>query len=188
MTRRVQLPASALCAVFLTVVAGAQSHASEIFTATASVKTAGRAVATAPVTVTIERTMSREEADRFVRAFGDGDVAALRKALEGVPPTGIVQIGTHATPTRLTIERPTPNGRLLTIIADTPLLFLGGGVPGAKPRAGYDFGVIDLEIDANGAGTGTLAPAAKITTSQGMFVVKDYADEVIRLTAVARRR
>ena len=65
------------------------------------------------------------------------------------------------------------------------MLFLGAGVPGAKAQAGYDFAIIDLEVDANNAGSGTLAPAAKVTVKNGAFVVEDYAGELVRLTAVA---
>jgi hypothetical protein len=64
---------------------------------------------------------------------------------------------------------------LITIVTDTPLLFLGAGVPGAKPKDGYDFAVVDLEVDASGAGSGTLAPAANVTLKGSAFVVEDYA-------------
>ena len=79
-----------------------------------------------------------------------------------------MQLGAgQATPTRLAIERPTDKGRLLTIVTDQPILFLGAGVPGAKPKEGYDFAIIDLEVDAKGTGSGTLAPAAKVTVKDG---------------------
>ena len=91
-----------------------------------------------------------------------------------------------ATPTRLTLERTTDKGRLLTIVADQPILFLGAGVPGAKPKEGYDFAIIDIEVDAKGGGAGTLAPAAKIAFKQGAFVVEDYGAELVRLTGVKK--
>ena len=166
----------------------AQRGVRETFTATATTKTAGGPSATAPVIVTIERTMSREEAGRLVLAFRSDGAAGLRKALEGVAPTGVVRIGAHEVLARLTIERVTDKGRMLTIVTDQPLLFLGAGLPGAKPRDGFDFAVVDIEIDAHGAGTGTLAAAARITTQQEMFIVKDYADDIIRLTAVTAKR
>jgi hypothetical protein len=123
----------------------------------------------------------------MLAAFKSDGAPGLRKALQGVAPTGSVQIGGgKTTPTRLTVERSTEKGRLLTIVTDQPLLFLGAGVPGAKPTAGYDFGVIDLEVDAAGAGSGTIAPAAKVTVKNGAFVVEDYAGELVRLTNVAR--
>jgi hypothetical protein len=69
------------------------------------VKTAGGVEAAAPVTNTIDRKMPEAEADTLLAAFKSGGVAALRKALVGVPPTGSVQLADGApTPTRITIE------------------------------------------------------------------------------------
>lgn len=163
-----------------------QTATSEKFTATASVKGAGGAEATAPVTLTVNHKMSQAEADKLVAAFKSGGAAGFRKALTGIAPTGSVKIGAgKETPTRVTVERTTDKGRLLTMVTDRPVLFLGAGVPGAKPKAGYDFAVIDLEVDAKGAGSGTMAPAAKVAVKDGAFVVEDYGGEVVRLTKVA---
>jgi hypothetical protein len=162
--------------------------ATEVFTATASVKSAGGGSASVPVTITIDRKMSQSEAESVVAAFKTGGAAALKKALAGTAPTGTVRLGAgSATPTRFTIERAT-GGRLLTILTDQPLLFLGAGLPGAKPKEGYDFALIDIEVDAQGNGSGTLAPAAKIKMNQGAFVVEDYGAEVVRLTAVKKTK
>jgi hypothetical protein len=161
----------------------------EVFTATATAKAAGGGSASAPVTITVERKMSQVEADKLRAAFKAGGAAALRKALAGVPPTGTIRIGTSiATPTRMTIERVTGDGRLLTIVTDRALLFLGAGLPGAKSKAGYDFAVIDVEIDAKGNGSGNLAPAAQLKMNGDAFVVEDYGVEAIRLTGVKKTR
>ena len=163
--------------------------AAEVFTATAAVKTAVGASASAPVTITIDRKMPQSEAEKLVAAFKTGGAAALRKALAGTPPTGSVQLGTgKATPTRFTLERPTASGRLLTILTDQPLLFLGAGLPGAKAKEGYDFAVIDIEVDAKGSGSGTLAPAAKIKMNKDAFTVEDFGAEVVQLTAVKKTK
>jgi hypothetical protein len=55
--------------------------APEVFTATAAVKGAGGAAASAPVTITIDRKMSQKEADSLAAAFKTGGAAALRKGL-----------------------------------------------------------------------------------------------------------
>jgi hypothetical protein len=174
------------------IVIGAAVHAqsgAETFSATATVKTVGASVATAPVTIVVDRKMTQAEADSLISAFKTGGAPALRKALVGVPPTGSVRLGSGTpTPTRLTLERPTDKGRLLTIVTDTPILFLGAGVPGAKAKAGYDFAILDLEVDGTGNGSGSLAPAAKVTIKQGIFVVEDYASELVRLTAVTKTK
>jgi hypothetical protein len=163
--------------------------AGEVFTATAAVKTAGGGSANAPVTIAVDRKMSQKEADSLVAAFKTGGAAALRKGFVGLQPTGTVRIGGgQATPTRFTLERVTGDGRLLTILTDQPLLFVGGSAPGAKPREGYDFAVIDIEVDAKGNGSGTIAPAAKLRMNQGALVVDDYGVEVVRLTAVKKTK
>jgi hypothetical protein len=168
---------------------GRAQAGAESYTATAAVKTAGSAAANAPVKITVTHKMPQTEADKFIAAYKTGGAAALRKALVGVPPTGSIQIGDgKAVPTRLTLERPTDKGHLITIVTDQPLLFLGAGVPGAKAKEGYDFGVVDLEVDASGSGAGSISPAAKITLKQGVFVVEDYAAELVRLTAVKKTK
>jgi hypothetical protein len=182
------LEAFVLCFMLLAVASPAREQASETFTATAAVKTASNAAANAPVTVIVDRKMSQKEADTFLAAFKSGGPAGLRKALVGIAPTGSVQFGQgKPTPTRLTLERPTDKGRLLTIVCDTPILFLGAGLPGAKPKEGYDFAIIDLEVDSKGSGSGTIAPAAKVSVKQGVFVVEDYGAELVRLTAVTKK-
>lgn len=161
----------------------------ETLTATATVKTAGGAAASAPVTIVVSRTMAREEAEKFTKAFESGGTAALRKALEGVPPTGSIRIGNGSpTPVRLALERTTDRGRLLTMVTDQPILFLGAGVPGAKAKEGYDFAVADIEVDEAGAGSGMLAPAAKIRVKQGVFVIDDYAVDAVRLSGVKKAK
>lgn len=161
--------------------------AAEIFTATASIKTAGGVAATAPVTITVDRKMSREQADGLIETFKTGGADALRKALDGVPPTGSVRIGNaNAVAGRMAIERVTDKGRLVTVVTLEPIVFIGAGVPNAKPKGDYTFGVVDIEVDGNGKGSGTLSPAAKIKVHEGAFVVEDYASDVVELKEVTK--
>jgi hypothetical protein len=166
-----------------------RAQTAEVFSATASVKGAGGGSASVPVTITVDRKMAQAEADKLAAAFKAGGAAALRKALTGVPPTGTIRVGAGtATPTRIAIERATGAGRLLTLVTDQPVLFVGAALPGAKSQAGYDFAVIDLEVDANGGGSGTLAPAAKIKMNGTAYVVEDYGVELVRLTGVKKTK
>ena len=148
----------------------------ETFRATATAETAGGAKVTAPVTIVIARTTPAEEGQALAKAFTTGGESALRKALAGLAETGSVRIGDAApTVARIALDRPTEKGRLLTIVTDKPILFVGGGLPDAPPQEGYGFGVLDIEVDANGNGSGTLSPAARVKVVQGAFVVDDYA-------------
>ena len=178
------------CATLLlfATMAAAQTKG-EVFTATAAVKTAGGASATAPVTIEVTRKMSQPEAEAMTNAFINGGVAGLRKALATTAATGSIQIGSgKPTPTRLTLERQTDKGRMLTIVTDRPLLFLGAGLPDAKPKEGYDFGLVDVIVDPAGSGSGTMSTAAKVTVRQGVFVVEDYSGELVRLERVTKLR
>ena len=170
--------------------AGAPAPAGpETFLATATMTTAGGVTATAPVTIVVARTTPENEGQALVRAFMSGGEAALRQALSGHPPTGSVRIGNASpTPTRITLDRTTDKGRLLTIVTDQPIVFVGGGFPDAKPKEGYGFGVLDIEVDAEGNGSGTLSAAAKVKVAQGAFVVDEYASQALRLTGVRRER
>ena len=180
--------AAGAAVLMLVVTAGATAQTgSETFRATATLQTAGGATATAPVTIVVTRTTPAEEAQTLAKAFTSGGEAALRKALSGLAPTGSVQIGKGSpTPARITLERVTDKGRLLTIVTEKPIIFLGAGLPDAKPKDGYGFAVLDIEVDASGNGIGTLSPAAKVKVVNGAFVVDDYASQPIRLTGVAR--
>jgi len=159
----------------------------ETFSATAAIKTAGGAAATAPVTITVTRKMSQAETDKYTGAFATGGLTGLRKALTGVAPTGSIQIGSgKPTPTSLTLERPSDRGRLITIVTNQPLMFIGAGLPEAKPKEGFDFGIVDLVVADNGTGSGTMSPAAKVTVKQGVFVIDEYSGELVRLTGVKK--
>ena len=173
----------------LALVMGAAAPAEETFTATATVKTAAGAEAKAPVTIVVSRVTPAAEAEKLLGAFKTGGAAALRNALAAAQPTGSVRIGNgKPTQTRLTVERTTDKGRLLTIVADHPILFLGAGLPESKPKTGYDFAVIDIEVDAKGNGTGTVAPAATVKVNAGAVVVADYGSEAVRLVDVRRAK
>jgi hypothetical protein len=125
----------AIAVALLVTAAAAYAAASETFTGTAAVKGPGGAAATAPITVTVDRTTPQPEADKLVAAFKSGGAAALKKALAGVAPTGSLKLaGGEAVATRLTIERTTDKGRLVTILVDKPVFFVGGSLPGATAK------------------------------------------------------
>jgi hypothetical protein len=162
--------------------------ASEEFGAIATMKTDGGGSARTPMIFTVDRTMSETEANRLAAAFRANGAAGLREALEGVPPTGVVRLGATTASSRLTIEHVTSKGRLLTIITERPLAFSGPPLPSAGVDEDLAFGVIDIEMNSQGVGSGTLAPTAKITLKGNRFVVEDHAAEIMRLSDVTRMR
>lgn len=177
---------------FMSVAVAATASAQktgDIYTASAAVKSAGGSTSETPMAFTIERQMSKSEGDALLAAFKTGGAAGLRTALAGVAPTGTVRVGAaKPVPSRIISERPSATGKLITIVTDQPVVVYGIGTPAATPKAGYDFAVIDLSVDAKGNGTGTIAPAATVTVKQGVFTVADRASDSIRLTGVVKVR
>jgi hypothetical protein len=169
--------------------ASAQAQAPETFTATASVKTAAGATVTAPVQISIVRWTSDADRTKAMSALKTGDGAAVKKALEALPEAGTIQVGERKTPLRFARALSTGSGRLVTVVASQPILFLGAGVPEAKPKAGYDLAFATFEVDASGKGAaGDLAPAAKLKLgANDAIVVDDYGAEAVRLTGIARK-
>jgi hypothetical protein len=169
--------------------ARAQS-APETFVATASVKTAAGASITAPVVISIARWTSDQERTQAIAAFKSGGSAALKKALDGMPETGTIQIGDRKTPLRYARALATGGGRLVTVVASQPILYLGAGAPESKPKAGYDLALATFEIDGAGKGTaGDLAPAAKLKVggNNDAIVIEDYGVEAVRLSDIAKK-
>jgi hypothetical protein len=166
----------------------AQTSAPKTYTATASVKTAGGASMTAPVTVTISRWTTDAERTTALAALKKGD-AALKAALDGMKPVGTIQVGGRSTPLHFARTLSTGAGTLVTIVATQPIAFLGAGVPEQKPKAGYQYAFATFEVDGSGKGTaGDLAPAAKLKLGPGdAVVVDDYGVEAVRLTAISSK-
>lgn len=160
----------------------------ETFTGTASVRK-GAASASAPVTVTVTRYASATEREAVMKAVRSGGTAAVRTALAALPAAGFIQLGERKTPIKFAGERATGSGRLVTVITAEPILFLGAGIPAAKPLTGFDVAVAMLDLQANGGGLGELAPAAKVGLDEGgALLIEDYGATVVWLKDLARAK
>jgi hypothetical protein len=170
-----------------TVVALAQTPP-EVFTATASVKGAS-VQATADVRVQVDRYGTEDQRAALIKAVRSGDPATVTKALASLPDAGYIELGERRTPIKFAGRRETPDGQLITVVTATPLLFLGAGLPAAKPTSGFDVAVAILEVKKGDAGMGELAPAAKVGVDKGgALVIQDYGKTVVVLNRVARGR
>ena len=81
-----------------------------------------------------------------------------------------------------------PGDSHLVLGTDRPIHFVRGGAPDAKPKAGYEVGVIELDLDALGNGYGLMAAAARVKPAvDGSPLIDDYADTQIRLAVTSRK-
>jgi hypothetical protein len=151
-------------------------HAAETITATAQAKTAGGTSASAPLTVTLDRLSTDDERQQVMTALKTKDgSASVRALLDKWKPIGSVRLGGTTTPVKYAFARPTGGGRLLTVVTGSAIAFVGAGLPNAAPRTGFDLGLVLLDVPSSGAGSGELAPAAKLAlNAQGALVTEDY--------------
>jgi hypothetical protein len=155
------------------------------FKATASVKTAGGAQLTAPVTVVVTRMTADAERASVADALKKGGTAAVVESLKAMPDAGYIEVGQHRTTLKYAYARPMSGGRLITVVAPTPIVHLGEGLPDAKPKAGFDLALAILEVKDSGPGTGELAPAATVKFSETHGIqTQDYGAETVLLNDV----
>lgn len=158
----------------------------ETFAATATVKRAGMS-ASAPFSVTITRYASDAERDAVMAAIRAGGSAAVHRALVSAKDVGFIQLGDRRTPIKFAGQRPMPSGRLVTVVTAEPIVYLGAGIPEAKPRAGYEVAVAMLEVEGAKV-SGELVPAAKVGVDpNGALLIDDYGASVVWLSNVAQK-
>ena len=74
------------------------------------------------------------------------------------------------------------------VVTDKAVFFVGGGRANAKPRTGYESALIQLVVDAAGAGSGSMAAAARVKPGGETGVrIDNYAEEPLALTKVTRK-
>jgi hypothetical protein len=161
----------------------------ETFVGKARVENPGVAAAETPITIRIDRYPSERELQVMEGALATGGSEAFVAALRKAPPVGRLEAGSQAFTIRWARQRPTPSGRVITLVVDTPVFFVGAGVPGAKPRAGFDVAVLQLVMHSAGIGEGTMAPAARVKpgATPGSVQVDDYAGRMMKLVSIMRR-
>lgn len=176
-----------VAAIALLAPVSAQSRP-ETYAATASVKTAGGASLSAPVTVAITSWTSDAERKRLSGILKSGGSAALQKALDSAKPVGTVTLGTSRYDAKYAYAMGSSEGRIISLVTAKPMFFVGAGAPSAKPKSGHILGVVTIEVNASGTGKGTITPAAavKMSTSNAI-VVEDYSAELVTLPDVKKK-
>jgi len=183
-----RLRVSTWCLAALACAASTASAQGETITAVAAVKRADGTSASAPLTVVVRRYATDAERTALLGALKSGGTAAARTALQRADAIGNVQLGSRSTAIKYVYARPTGGGRLITVVTAEPILLVGADAPGAKPAAGFDLGLVILEVAGSGPGQGELVPATKIRLDQkDAIVTEDYHDVIVRLTNVAAR-
>jgi hypothetical protein len=159
---------------------------SEFFSLTADVQGATGSSA-ASMKLQLDRYMADSDRAAVTEALKTGGSGAFLEALRKAPGLGKLTAGNQTFTVRWATQTPIKNGRTIVVVTDSPVFFLGGGELDAKPREGYDVGVLRFDFDDAGLGFGTMAPAARVKPGGLTGVqVDDYGRQPakVRITKV----
>jgi hypothetical protein len=158
----------------------------ESFTATAQFL-GPRGSAETTFQMRVQRYTPDAEREAVLQALTQGGYVGFLTALRKAPVVGSVEIGGHIFDIRWARESPIENGRSIVLVTDKPMFFIGAGSPTAKPRKGYEVGLISFHVDDAGMGSGgRMAAAARVKTGATGIEIADYAEKPIELRTVKR--
>ena len=168
------------------VAAQSKKPVPETFNAKASVGSeAGRG--DAYVTIRIDQWTSEKNIATMEKALKEGGSAGFVTELRRAPVAGRFEAGQQAFQIRWARQRDTRTGRIISVVVDKPVYFVGAGVPGAKSKEGFDVAVIQLTMDSSGVGEGTMAAAARVKPGGPDGVEIDaYETSPIKLLSVMK--
>jgi len=177
------IPVSSVTRVGLSVVlalACAPSAHAQVETFAAVANVAGDT----PVTVLVQRYTSDRERKTLIEALKKGSGSARALLMKG-PDLGSVQIGEHRTAIKYVYARPAVAGRQVTAVTAVPIV-MGDQKP---PAAGYDFGLVLLDLEPSGHGRGDLVAATKIRVLEdGAFETENDNGVVVHLSNVTAKK
>ena len=175
------------CLIALTFAVRPAGAQGETFTATAALKGSGGATASTPITVSIRQYTSDGDREDMLSALKKS-LAEARAFLGKKKDLGTIQIGARQTTIKYAYAYTTPTGRLISIASIVPIALPDTGAPQAQPRAGFDVGVIFLDLPASGPSSGQVIPNASVKVdADGSIVAEDASGDVVRLTNVASK-
>jgi hypothetical protein len=146
-----------------------------------AVARSGRTTVTSTMTIQVDAPSTTFNRTRVTDGLKYGGYPGALKALRAAPSLGSIDADSGKVTIRYAAEEKTEKGRRLVLVADRPLFFFAMGVE-PKSRAGYELTLVELLLDASGAGTGTMAGAARVKPSPETGVIlDDYASALVQL-------
>jgi len=161
-----------------------QGNRPEAFSAIfANISNVGQ-VGAAPVTIRITRWMDAAEDEKLMSVLESKGTEGFVRVLQDGKSTG--SIGTpQELPYELRYARQYPTeggGRRIILMTDRPMAF-AERVSGGRTRD-YPLTWIELRLDANGHGEGTISLAARLQLLGDILGIEDYANQPAKLNDV----
>ena len=139
------------------------------------------------VQIRINRWSTDADRTRLITVLRESGSQALLKELQKMP-----SVGTIRTPTSVGYDlhyaRQTPvgDGRRVVIATDRPIGFAEANDQGRT--LDYPFTLIQMQLDSQGKGTGTMSYATKIVANDDMIELEDLTSAPFRLTTIEAKR
>ncbi len=116
--------------------------------------------------ITIDRWSTADERAALIKAFRDGGQDALLAALRKQPKAGYINMPqTVARDIYYAYKFPGENGgSVVVIVTDRPIG--QGEIAGSNKSLEYPFGFIEMHLDAQGKGEGSLSWATKVAVAE----------------------
>lgn len=160
----------------------------EVFNATATAKSGSGSIS-GTVDVRITRYTPDFDRKTVEEALRLGGYPKFLTALRNAPEVGQLVLGGGQTyAIRYAREKVDAGARTLVVVTDKPVFFVGSGRTDAKPRAGFEVAVVEIQIDGAGRASGRMAAAARVRPDgNGGVLLDDYAEQLVVLTNIARK-
>jgi len=169
--------------------APANTGAPEVFNATANAKNAKGAISGA-LEVRVSRYTPDFDRKTVEEALRLGGYPKFLTALRNAPEVGqlVLAAGQPYTIRYAREKAADAGGRTIVVVTDRPVYFVGSGRADPKPRAGFEVAVVQIQLDATGHASGTMAGAARVRPDgDGGVLLDDYAEVPIALTNITRK-
>ncbi|MEK6302679.1 MAG: hypothetical protein AABO41_18360 [Acidobacteriota bacterium] len=158
----------------------------ERFSATLSIVSGPGAGTVRPITIYISDYSTEAEAKMLAGAFADGGSKMLFKVLTKMKSKGrIAPTGSVGYQIRFIRSTDTPNGRKVVMLTDRPIGFLEAYY-GTRSKD-YQYGLVELNLNDNGKGEGSLIYAAKVKAIRGDTIeVENFGIEPARVLNIRK--
>ena len=124
-------------------------------------------------------------------ALKEGGYPRFLTAIRNAPQVGqVVLAGGQPYAIRYARERNDAGARVIVLVTDRPIYFVGGGRADADAvsRKGYEVAVIQIRMPSSGPGSGSMAAAARVRPDgDGGVLLDDFAEALITLTGITRK-
>ena len=138
-----------------------QTLAADVYKGSAKFTSAKGDRVSLPVTISIDQaTPDTERAALAEKARVNP--ASAKALLASQKQIGYIEANDKRVPIRYAYVSPAGDGKMMTVLSDEALGYIGGDKKSAKPKEGFDLTYAMLQMNAAGHGRGEMAPASKV--------------------------